>query len=160
MLKIVREQNLRTEDSKKFFPFTFEVPEGIRETQIRFTYCPKILRDRLKNYYLIKRALEEYRENYETTKADVSSIFRETYPLKNLLTLVVYNAKGIFVGAAHRYCGNSNESIRISSTYSSPGFTPCKITSGSWMVEIEAHAIVTEECRYRLEISLIQKTDE
>ena len=72
------------------------------------------------------------------------------------MNLSLYDAKGSFVG---RWDQNSERPVRVSSTYSSPGFISCKIIPGFWKVEMEIHAIVTEECKYRLEISLIQRTN-
>lgn len=155
----IKEGCLKREDEKKFYPFVFKVPEGIREIQINFGYSPRTLKDRKKNYQRIREAVEEYTKEVKTQKqrALIFNYFlKEAYPLRNLLNLSLYRAKGHFVG---RWDQSSERPVRISSAYSSPGFTPCKIISGSWMVEIETHAIVTEECRYRLEISLIQKTD-
>ena len=156
----IKEGCLRRGDEKKFFPFIFKVPPGTREIQISFGYSPKVLKDRKKNYQRIEEAVQEYTREVKTQKQRTlifNYFLKETYPLRNLLNLSLYEAKGRFVG---RWDQNSQRPVRIGSVYSSSGFTPCKIISGSWRVEIEAHAIVTEECRYRLEISFIQKTDE
>lgn len=156
----VEEGCLRKEGEKKFYPFVFNVPPGTREIQIGFGYSPRVLKDRKKNYQRIEEAVQKYTKEVKTQKQRTlifDHFFKKAYPLRNLLNLSLYEAKGRFVG---RWDQNSEKPVRISSTYSSPGFTPCKIISGSWMVEIEAHAIVTEECRYRLDISFIQKTDE
>ena len=72
------------------------------------------------------------------------------------MNLSLYDAKGSFVG---RWDQNSERPVRVSRNYSSPGFISCKIIPGFWKVEMEIHAIVTEECKYRLEISLIQRTN-
>lgn len=156
----IKEDCLRRKNEKRLYPFVFKVPEGIREIQINFGYSPTILKDRQKNYQRIKEAVEEYAKEVET-QPQRSSIFdsflKKAYPLRNLLNLSLYEAKGRFVG---RWDQSSERPVKVSSTYSSPGFIPCKIISGDWTVEIEAHAIVTEECRYRLEISLIPKMDE
>jgi len=101
--------------------------------------------------------VEEYVKDYPQEQKDstLKSFLKKAYSLRNLLNLSLYDAKGCLVG---RWDQNSERSVRVSSTYSSPGFTSCKIIPGFWKVEMETHAIVTEGCRYRLEISLIQWT--
>ena len=157
---IIREQYLKKRDRKRSFPFRFKVPEGIGEIQIKFKYYPRTLKSYLKNYRLIRKALEEYRGEHEMKGPGIISLFKQTYPLRNLLTLSMYDAKGDFVGSAHRHYRGSCECITISRNYSSPGFVPCKIIPGFWTIQVQAHAVVTEECRYRLEISLIRKIED
>lgn len=162
---LVKEGYLRREDGKRFYPFVFEVPEGIGEIRIKFSYFPRILKNKEKNYQMIGGAIEEYVKDYPQ-KEKVSTfltliknaypLIKNAYPLRNLLNLSLYDSKGSFVG---RWDQNSERPVRVSSTYSSPGFISCKIIPGFWKVEMETHAIVTEECKYRLEISLIQRTN-
>jgi len=162
---LVKEGCLRRGDQKRFYPFVFEVPEGIGEIRVKFSYSPRILKNKEKNYQMIGGAIEEYVKDYPQ-KEKVSTfltliknaypLIKNAYPLRNLLNLSLYDAKGSFVG---RWDQNSERPVRVSSTYSSPGFTSCKIIPGFWKVEMETHAIVTEECKYRLEISLIQRTN-
>ncbi|GAH45126.1 unnamed protein product, partial [marine sediment metagenome] len=155
---LVKEGYLRRGDRKRFYPFVFEVPEGIGEIRVKFSYSPRILKNKEKNYQMIGGAIEEYVKDYPQ-KEKVSTfltLIKDAYPLRNLLNLSLYDAKGSFVG---RWDQNSERPVRVSSTYSSPGFTSCKIIPGFWKVEMETHAIVTEECKYRLEISSIQRTN-
>jgi hypothetical protein len=162
---LVKEGYLRRGDQKRFYPFVFEVPEGIGEIRVKFSYSPRILKNKEKNYQMIGGAIEEYVKDYPqkekistflTLIKDAYPLIKNAYPLRNLLNLSLYDAKGSFVG---RWDQNSERPVRISSTYSSPGFTSCKIIPGFWKVEMETHAIVTEECKYRLEISSIQQTN-
>ena len=155
----IKEGRLKRENEKTTYPFVFEVGEDIGEIQIDFGYSPKILKDRSRNYQKIKAAVEEYTKEVVIPRQRTlvfNYFLREAYPLRNLLNLSLHNPEGRFVG---RWDWNSERPVRISSAYSSPGFTPGKIISGSWTGEMEVHAIVTEECRYRLKISLIEKRD-
>ncbi|TET07568.1 hypothetical protein E3J84_07280 [Candidatus Aerophobetes bacterium] len=102
----VKEGCLRKEDEKKFHPFVFKVPSGIQEIQISFGYSPGTLKDRQENYQRIKEAVQEYTKEVETEKQRnliLDFLLKKAYPLRNFLTLAVYNAKGNFIGAAHRY---------------------------------------------------------
>jgi len=164
---LIKEGCLRRGDQKRFYPFVFEVPEGIGEIRVKFSYSPRILKNKEKNYQMIKGAIEEYVKDYpqkeivSTLNSFIEKAYplikkAKAYPLRNLLNLSLYDAKGSFVG---RWDQNSERPVRVSSTYSSPGFVSCKIIPGFWKVEMETHAIVTEECKYRLEISLIQRTN-
>jgi hypothetical protein len=156
----IKEGRLKRENQKTTYPFAFKVGEGIGEIRLDFGYSPRILKDRSRNYQKIKEAVEEYTKEV-TVPRQKTSIFnfflKRAYPLRNLLNLSLYDPEGRFLG---RWDWNSERPVRISSAYSSPGFTPTKIISGSWIGEIEVHAIMTEECQYRLKISLIEKTDE
>ncbi len=156
----IKEGHLGKEDEKKFSPLTFEVPEGIGEIQMSFSYSPRTLKDTKENYQRIKEAVHEYAKEVGTRKETaliLDYFLKRASPLRNLINLSLYEAKGRFVG---RWDQNSERPVRISTTYGSPGFTPCRITSGSWMAVLEAHAIVTDQCRYRLEVSLVQKREE
>ena len=164
---LVKEGCLRRGDQKRFYPFVFEVPERIGEIQVKFSYSPRILKNKEKNYQMIREAVEEYVKDYPQKErvSTLNSFIKKAYPLikkakayplRNLLNLSLYDTKGSFVG---RWDQNSERPVRVSSTYSSPGFISCKIIPGFWKVEIETHAIVTEGCKYRLEISLIQRTN-
>ena len=156
----IKEGRLKKENEKTTYPFVFEVPQGIGEIQLDFGYSPTTSKDRARNRQKIKEAVEEYTKEV-TTPRQRTSIFnfflKGAYPLRNLLNLSLYDPEGRFVG---RWDWSSERPVRISSAYSSPGFTPIKIISGSWVGEIEVHVIVTEECQYRLKVSLIEKTDE
>ncbi|MFQ6065960.1 MAG: CehA/McbA family metallohydrolase [bacterium] len=156
----IKEGRLKKENEKTTYSFVFEVGEGIGEIQLDFDYFPRVLKDRSRNYQKIKEAVEEYAKEATVPRQRTSILnyfLKEAYPLRNLLNLCLYGPKRRFLG---RWDWNSERPVRISSAYSSPGFTRGKIISGSWMGEIEVHAIVTEECRYRLKISLIEKIDE
>jgi len=126
---LVKEGCLRRRgDQKRFYPFVFEVPEGIGEIQVKFSYSPRILKNEEKNYQMIRGAVEEYVKDYPQ-KEMVSTLnsfikkayplIKKAYPLRNLLNLSLYDVKGSFVG---RWDQNSERPVRVSSTYSSPGF--------------------------------------
>jgi len=156
---LIKEGCLKRGEQKRFYPYVFKVPEAVGEIQVNFSYSLRILKDKEKNYQMVREAVEEYVKGVATQEQRVSILnffLRKSYPLGNLLNLSLYNAKGCFIG---RWDQNSEKPVRISSTYSSPGFIARRVIPGFWTIEIEPYSIVTEECKYKLEISLIQRKE-
>ena len=131
------------EKTNIFLPFTVE--DSFTRLEIDYSYSPKDLEDEEKNRVLIKENL--IRDGWEeiAEKGD----FREFMPLKNLITLSLDSPKG-YIGAAHRQAAIQHH--EISEDFSSVGFDRVKIIKGGWVLALNLHAVVTDECNCEIEV--------
>lgn len=138
---------LKPDQSKTNVRIPFEVPQGLTEMTIEYSYSPKELADREKALRLIDEGMEryataEYRDHYDPA---------ENYlPVVNLVTLSLDGPDG-YRGCAHRHA--PVQIHRLSADEASPGFLPGAITAGSWEAVINVHAVVTEQCAVRLKVT-------
>lgn len=75
--------------------------------------------------------------------------------LRNLLTLALYDSRGVMRGAAHRWA--PDQRISLSATSASPGFVPGRITPGVWRAVIDLHEVMNtgesgDWCQYSLRV--------
>ena len=128
------------EKTNIFLPFT--VDDGLQKLEIDYRYSPKELSDEEKSIRLVKENL--LRDGYEDT-----GDYRQFLPLKNLITLSLDSPEG-YVGAAHRQA--SIQHHEISEDSASVGFDRVKITKGEWVLALNLHAVVTDECTCEIEV--------
>ncbi len=108
-----------------------------------FEYSPKNLDNEEQSKQLILESLRKY--GYE----DSGHRCEEFMPLKNHLTLS-FDDPVQFRGATHRH--DSNLELVLSDSNSSPGLISSDNPPGMWKVTISMHAVVTDECKYKLKI--------
>lgn len=140
------EKVLHESDNKTNVICPFEVPTELEKMEIRFSYSPKELADIEKSHRFIdegfkKYAPEPYRKGYKK--------WEEYLPVVNLLTVSLDSPTG-YVGCAHRQ--SPNQVHVFNKTECSVGFVPQRLVSGKWVVTINVHALVSDECRFKLEI--------
>lgn len=128
------------EKTNIFLPFVVE--EGFSSLTIDYSYSPKVLEDEEKSILLVKENL--LRDGYED-KGD----YRQYLPLKNLITLSLDSPAG-YVGAAHRQADIQHH--EISKEFASVGFDKTEIIAGEWVLALNLHAVVTDECRCEIEV--------
>lgn len=128
------------EKTNIFLPFN--VGEGFRSITIDYSYSPKLLEDEKKSIRLVKENL--LRDGYEDR-----GNYRQYMPLKNLITLSLDSPAG-YVGAAHRQADIQHH--EISEEVASVGFDKTKIIAGEWVLALNLHAVVTDECRCEIEV--------
>ena len=131
------------EKTNIFLPFS--VDEGNERLEIDYRYSPKILEDEEKSRILIKENLIRDGWNEIAEKGD----YKAFMPLKNLITLSL-DSPGGYVGAAHRQADVQHH--EISENFASVGFDRVKITAGEWILALNLHAVVTDECRCEIEV--------
>lgn len=134
---------LQQEKTNIFLPFTVE--EGYKKLEIDYKYSPKELADEEKSAVLIKENLLRDGWDEIAQKGDYSRFM----PLKNLITLSLDSPDG-YVGAAHRQA--SVQHHEISETFSDVGFDRVKIAVGEWVLALNLHAVVTDECVCEIEV--------
>ena len=128
------------EKTNIFLPFTVE--DSLKKLEIDYSYSPKELLDEEKNICLVKKNLQ--RDGFEDT-----GDYSEFIPLKNLITLSLDSPEG-YVGAAHRQAATQYH--EISEDFASVGFDRVKIIKGEWVLALNLHAVVTDECNCEIEV--------
>ena len=149
MSKIILKEtqtHLCPDDSKSTRFIPFDVPEGVNKLCITYSYSPKILEDKEKNYELIKENLIRDAGEEWTEYSD----FEKFMPLKNLVTLALCSSDGSYRGAAHRQADNQYH--EICEDFASVGFLKSEIIAGQWKLLLHVHALVTDICTCNIKI--------
>jgi hypothetical protein len=133
--------------SQSHITYSFHLLRTTGRLNIRFAYSPKRLEDPKLAKSVILEAIRKYTlpEHIER----VQSKWESFLPLQNLLTLSVDDPVR-HRGAGHRH--DQEQLLSISCEDASPGLVRGPLHPGLWKVTISAHAIVTETCRYELQI--------
>ena len=144
LMKILLKKSITVtpEDEKTniFLPFTVE--DSFVRLEIDYRYSPKELSDEEKSIRLVKENL--LRDGYEDT-----GDYGQFLPLKNLITLSLDSPAG-YVGAAHRQAAKQHH--EISKEFASVGFDKTEIIAGEWVLALNLHAVVTDECKCEIEV--------
>ena len=139
-MKTVLEKRIRlTPENEKtniLLPFAVEKSDKMI---ISYSYSPKHLGDSQRARELIEENL--LRDTHGDR--DLYPDYREFLPLCNLVTLSLDSPYG-YMGAAHRQ--DSQQKHIISEDFSSVGFVRGKIEEGEWILYLNVHDLVTEEC--------------
>jgi len=134
-------------DSRCHIAYRFynDRPDGIM--RIQFQYAPKRLEDRLRAQALITESIGRYiqPEHQQTANAD----WERYLPLQNLITISVDDPEG-YRGACHRH--SPEQQLYLAEKDASDGLVPGTISRGIWTVTISLHAIVTDNCTYKLKV--------
>lgn len=142
---IKEEIRITHKDEKTNLTLPFYINEEAGELVIRFSYSPKTLEDIDAQNVLIEENLKRDAGEFAGEYTD----WKGYYPLKNLVTLSL-DSPSDFIGAAHRQ-DREQEHI-INEIEASRGFIPCKIEKGTWVLSINVHAVVTDECILNVEV--------
>lgn len=134
---------LSPKDEKTNVPIEFIIDRPVRSIKITYSYSPKELTDESAARLKIEQCL--IRDGEE----EKLSSWREFLPILNLVTLSLDDPY-TFRGAAHRHA-YTQEHI-ISENEASHGFIKGKIHEGKWILQLNVHALVTQECICRIKI--------
>lgn len=129
---------------KSHITYSFYIGENIKEIIINFQYYPLTLSDRSLSQSIIDDTLSGY-GIHDKDEAD----WQKYLPLKNLLTLSIDDQLE-FRGAAHKH--ENYQEVHISQASATQGFIKGAIIAGQWKLTISVHALLTEECTYKLEV--------
>lgn len=154
---------LRPEDTKSFRRIPLRVDPGVSSIRIRFSYGPREEASPERGEQIALSKLEEYGRLLERLgevavkelSKRKAAIARSVLPLRNLLNFCLYDPEGGFRGRwdSPQYFGAWIE-VSEDRKGTSRGFLPGPIDPGEWYIEIETHAVVTDECTYELEIEM------
>jgi hypothetical protein len=133
--------------SKTHISYKFYLDQTGGKLWISFAYEPKNLEDREQAKRMIFESIEKYTEADQRERIQVK--WESYLPLKNLITVSVDDAKG-HRGAGHRH--DPEQLLFLSEEGASPGLVRGTILPGMWEVTLSIHAIVTNTCRYKLQI--------
>ncbi|WP_322922796.1 hypothetical protein [Paenibacillus campi] len=122
----------------------FMLHTPVPSLQLEFSYEPKLLDDETMAQQLITRAMNRY--GYTQQHA---GDWRKYAPLQNLLTLSLDDPER-HRGQAHRM--DPVQRHVLTASEASPGFWPGDHPAGLWTVTLSLHAVVTEQCHYKLRI--------
>ncbi|XID92209.1 hypothetical protein ACF3MZ_27700 [Paenibacillaceae bacterium WGS1546] len=149
------EHEVTPADTRSHLRYDFKLDRPCAGLWVRFEYSPKILEERKLATELIKRSIERYIEP-ERQKSALERA-EQYYPLRNLITVSIDDSLG-HRGACHRQ--DPVQELYLSEREASPGLTRGKIPEGTWTVTLSLHAIVTEQCAYRLKVWAAEAEEE
>jgi hypothetical protein len=141
------EGSISADASRSQIIYAFYVPAESRGLKAVFQYAPKLLEDPIRAKELILRSVPRYME--EPHASMYMEKWERLMPLQNLLTLSLDGPDG-FRGAAHRHTPQQEHWIGLNDA--SPGFIPGPMGNGMWRITISVHAVVTDTCRYSLQV--------
>lgn len=153
----------KREDTKRHFPITFDVKEGMEEIVIYGSYSPKSL-DMEASKEIAKEALRIYL-NQGDRPLDVDAIpqqiledfLSEVTPVHNLINFRIFDPQGNFRGTGDGRLSNGIP-IKIGKTVSSFGCVSGEIYPGTWRLVIETHAVLGL-CRLDLKIKINEREE-
>ncbi|MCY6371068.1 hypothetical protein [Clostridium ganghwense] len=119
--------------------------EDYKGIEINFEYSPKLVESDEKAEIIIKDLIDKQIIGEEKEKV----IWDKYKNLKNLVT-ISFDDKNGFRGCAHRH--DKEQSHIISQEYASPGFIKGLVPKGAFKVILSVHALVTDECFYKVKI--------
>ncbi len=154
MKALLEKEILLTPENEKtniLLPFTVE--EESEKLKITYSYSPKELGDCERARELIEKNLANDTHGDRHLYPD----YKEFLPLKNLVTLSL-DSTSRYMGAAHRQ--DKDQCHIISEGFSSVGFLRSKIEKGQWTLQLNVHALVTENCTCRVKIEAGGDCDE
>ena len=123
---------LGVEHNKTNIEIPFDVPEGIGELIIEYSYSPKEP-DEHTAVEAVKAGIMRYGKQLKD---------KDPYhylPAKNLVTLSLDSPLG-YRGAAHRQ--DEKQEHHISREFASPGFIAGDIEAGQWKLSLNAHCVM------------------
>lgn len=133
--------------SRTHITYKFPLAPRVSKLSIHIVYEPKHMDDAEKAKAVIMDSIAKYTEPEHRERVEAKW---ETFlPLKNLMTVSVDDPVS-HRGAGHRH--DSEQLLVLSEVEASPGFVPGPMPAGLWSVTLSMHAIVTENCRYTLQI--------
>lgn len=133
--------------SKCHITYQFPVGERASKLTIHMAYEPKNMDDMEQAKAIIMESIGKYTEPEHLER--VSAKWESFLPLKNLMTVSVDDPVS-HRGAGHRH--DPEQLLVITADEASPGFTMGPIPAGLWSVTLSMHAIVTDRCRYTLQV--------
>lgn len=156
------EGTLKPRDTKTFHRVPIEIGENTSCLRLLFEYGPREEIDVSAGEAIARAKLAEYRELLgvlgpevqQTLDARTEAIVKSILPLRNLLNFSLYDPTGRFRGRwdSPQYFGKWVEIGPLDRT--GRGFIPGPLQTGTWILEIEVHAVVTETCHYGLHYEL------
>lgn len=123
---------LNAEHDKTNTEIPFNVPAGVGELKIEYSYSPKEP-DEHTAVEAVKAGLIRYGKQLKD---------KDPYhylPAKNLVTLSLDSPSG-YRGAAHRQ--DEKQEHLISGDFASPGFIAGEIEEGQWKLSLNAHCVM------------------
>lgn len=132
--------------SKSHISYSFHLKKESDRLQIEFSYEPKKLSDREKSKALILEGIQNY---VDFDQERIAKEWETYLPVQNLLTISVDDSIE-FRGCAHRQ--SDSQQLFLEKNHASPGLIPGRIIPGQWRITISIHAVVTDNCKYRLHV--------
>ncbi|BBH21391.1 hypothetical protein Back11_27360 [Paenibacillus baekrokdamisoli] len=141
------EGNVQPLSSKTHISYIFHLNQPVGKLWIDFAYWPKNLEDREQARDMITVSINTYAESNQRDR--MLAKWESFLPLKNLITVSVDDPER-HRGAGHRH--DPKQLLFIDEQEASPGFVSGRLIEGLWQVTLSLHAIVTDNCHYKLQV--------
>ena len=138
------EGRIGKEDLHTHIRIPFEIPEGIDEITVHYSYAPK-------KYFgedAFSLAYAAFKRSYPSDEPIQKAVVERELPLNNHITFSL-EKDGVLLGAAHRH--SPDNVFKIAEKEASYGFYPQKLTPGTYFAVLSVHAVL-ETVEYSLEV--------
>ncbi len=129
--KIIQDLHIEPEQQGTYFTFPFPVPEDTETLQIEYSYARRVQEETQGDHTVFTAALK-----------------------RNTIDIGLIAPDGTQVGAS----GSDKSRVIVSETTATPGYHPCPIVEGEWMVIVGAYKVAPEGVDVRYEITLTRKS--
>lgn len=158
-----KEIKLYPTDNKKLIPIPIEIPRGTETLRIRFSWAPKDVDDLELGRKLMRAKVESYSAACdgdpnipEAVKGFWLNLAQDVdrfLPLRNLLNFSLYDPQGRFRGRwdSPQYFDKWMEIGKNTSR----GFLPGGVAAGEWTLELELHALLSQEVTAVLDVEIL-----
>jgi len=137
--------------------YTFTVPPRATRLDIHLRYAPKALPED-ESMHLATRALWSQAAALapcvgqpEADAWAVAQRQRRWSRVRNLLTVSVDDADGVYRGACHRQ--PHEQHMTIERTEATPGLVPGGLMPGEWRLTLSAHTLASAQCAVEIQIA-------
>ena len=162
-----KQEKLGDQDRKTIRVYSFDVPEGAESLQIEFDYSPRkpgspesirpAVEAAADDYFLGQVQDEVYAVMPSEEKEEILQwLIDQT---RNQLNFSLYDHRGEFRGWWEASREGARAPVVISQETADFGFVAGEIHAGTWRLELEIHAIVTDTCEFTLSVRTVPKPE-
>ncbi|VYU34220.1 hypothetical protein [Clostridium tertium] len=145
---IFQQENTLTKENLNCHTYhNLNLAKEYNKLQVIFEYGPKYIEDHKREKEIIVDTINKYTEGEDRIRELKS--WEKYKGIKNNITISIDDSNG-FRGMAHRR--DQVQKHILSKDEASPGFIKGVIPKGEFIMTVSVHALVTEECKYKITV--------